>query len=177
MREIRIQKLEPRAPKASGKRCGFTLIELLVAMAILVVITLIVAKIFQQAGIAWDTGTRKVESMMSGRAVSDFLAQQLARAVPDTNGAPFNVTGSPLSFYVLGEASLGTGAFQQVQYSASQLSYGLSDSDIEITTYGDVANGLPTHGFVKVAIYNSATMTTNIFQTGFYFMNRNRNRL
>ena len=147
------------------------MIELLVAMAILVVITLIVARIFQQAGVAWDTGTRKAESMMAGRAVSDFLAQQLSRAVPDTNGAAFNVTGSPLDFYVLGDANPGTGSIQQVQYSASQLADGLNDSDIVINTYGATTSGLPVYGTVTV------TMSSNVFQTGFYFFNRNRDRL
>ena len=147
------------------------MIELLVAMTILVVITLIVARIFQQAGVAWDTGTRKVETMMAGRAVSDFIAQQLSRAVSDTNGAPFNVTGSPLDFYVLGDAGPGTGSVQRVQYSASQLADGLNDSDIVIKTYGAAASGLPAYGTVTV------TMSSNVFQTGFSFLNWNRDRL
>lgn len=174
--DVRMKRPQTTDRRLQSRR-GFTLIELLVAMAILVVITLIVARVFQQAGVAWDTGTRKAEAMMSGRAVSDFLAQQLSCAVADTNGIPFNVTGSPLEFYVLGDAGPGTRAIQRVQYAASQLAYGLSDSDIEVTTYGAVGNELPVNGFVTVAVYSPGTMTTNRFQAGFYFNNRNRNRL
>lgn len=150
------------------------MIELLVAMTILVVITLIVARIFQQAGVAWDTGTRKAESMMAGRAVSDFIAQQLSRAIPDTNGVAFSISSSqtlPVDFYILGDAGPGTGTIQHVQYSASQLADGLSDSDVRIMTYGAIGTGLPAYGTVTV------TMSSNVFQTGFYFFNRNRDRL
>jgi prepilin-type N-terminal cleavage/methylation domain-containing protein len=173
MKVSRIQESGIRRRKtrlALAGRGGFTLIELLVAMAILVVITLIVAKIFQQAGVAWDTGTRKAESMMAGRAVSDFIAQQLSRAVPDPGGAAFSVSGSSLNFYILGDAGPGTGAIQKVQYSASQLADGLSDGDIVVNTYGGTA-GLPAYGIVTV------TMSSNVFQTGFSFLNWNRNRL
>jgi len=152
---------------------GFTLIELLVSMTILVVITLMVARIFQQAGVAWNTGSQKAEKMMAGRAVSDFLAQQLSHAVSDTNGAAFNVAGLPATFYVLGDANAGTGAIQKVTYSASQLADGISDSDIVITTYpsGGSSSDLPVYGCVTV------TMASNVFQTGFYFLNQDRNRL
>jgi prepilin-type N-terminal cleavage/methylation domain-containing protein len=149
---------------------GFTLIELLVAMAILVVITLIVARIFQQAGVAWDTGTRKAETMMAGRAVTDFVARQLSRAVPDPGGAAFNVTGFPLDFYIMGEPGPGTGAIQRVQYSASQLADGLNDGDIVINTYGGSAS-LPAYGTVTVSI------ASNVFQTGFSFVNGKRDLL
>jgi len=166
-----IQESRIRKPEARRGISGFTLIELLVAMTILVIITLIVARIFQQAGVAWDTGTRKVEQLMNGRAVTDFLAQQLSHAVADTNGpVPFPVT-MPATFYVLEEANAGTGAIRQVTYAATDLVGGISDADITIAKYGDESAGLPVYGTVTVKI------STNVYQTGFYFLNRNRNRL
>ena len=161
---------EFRKLRSEKARSGFTLIELLVAMTILVVITLIVSRIFQQAGVAWDTGTRKTETMMAGRAVSDFLAQQLSRAVADTNGAPFNVAGLPATFYVLEEATVGKRAIQQVTYNQADLADGIIA--VQITTYGDTTYGLPKYGFVSVTMSNNA-----VFQTGFSFMNKDRDRL
>ena len=152
------------------QKAAFTLIELLVAMTILVIITLMVARIFQQATMAWNTGTRKVELMMNGRAVSDFLAQQLSHAVADTNGAAFSVSGLPASFYILNDASVGTGAVQKVTYQATDLADGIIG--VQINTYGDTSYGLPVYGLVSV------TMSNNVyFQTGFYFANRLRNRM
>ena len=165
-----IQESRIRKPEARKGISGFTLIELLVAMTILVIITLIVARIFQQAGVAWDTGTRKVEQLMNGRAVTDFLAQQLSHAVA-TNGATTFPTTMPATFYVLEEANAGTGAIRQVTYAATNLVGGISDSDITIAKYGDESTGLPVYGTVTVTISN------NVYQTGFYFLNRNRNRL
>ena len=165
-----IQESRIRKPEARRGISGFTLIELLVAMTILVIITLIVARIFQQAGVAWDTGTRKVEQLMNGRAVTDFLAQQLSHAVADTNGtSPFNVTGLPATFYVLEDANASTGAIRQVTYASTDLADGITD--VTIAKYGDESAGLPVYGTVTVKI------STNVYQTGFYFLNRNRNRL
>jgi Tfp pilus assembly protein PilW len=147
------------------------LIELLVAMTILVIITLMVARIFQQAGVAWDTGARKAEQMMSGRAVSDFLAQQFSHAVPDPNGGTFNVSGLPATFLALEDASPGIPAIRSVAFTnVEDLADGIID--VKIETYGDISQGLPVYGIVSV------TMSNNVeFQTGFYFSNRDRNRL
>jgi prepilin-type N-terminal cleavage/methylation domain-containing protein len=165
-----MKRLQTTEGKPQSQR-GFTLIELLVSMTILVIITLMVARIFQQAGVAWDTGSRKAEKMMAGRAVSDFLAQQLSYATPNPDGSPLDIT-MPLDFFVLGDASAGIAAIQNVKYSASQLADGLSDSDIVITTTnGAGMYGLPLSGVVTVTISN------NVFQTGFYFAHRDRNRL
>ncbi len=165
MRKLQTTNLKP------GILSGFTLIELLVSMAILVIITLMVARIFQQAGVAWETGSRKAEKMMTGRAVSDFLAQQLSHAVPSTNGVAFTVSGFPLSFLVLEDASPGINAIRQVDYTkADDLADGITD--MQVTTEGDATYGLPMYGFVTVKMTNNV-----VFQTGFYFLNRDRNRL
>jgi prepilin-type N-terminal cleavage/methylation domain-containing protein len=170
MSESRIQNPESRILGMKQGRAGFSLIELLVSMAILVVITLMVSRIFQQAGVAWDTGSRKAEKMMTGRAVSDFIARQLSHAVPDTNGAAFAVSSFPLKFFVLDEASAGLPAIRQVSYAAAaELADGITD--MQVKTYGDVTYGLPVYGTVTVTVSN------NVFQTGFYFMNRERARL
>ena len=165
MQESRIQN-----PESRQDRAGFTLIELLVSMLILVVITLMVARIFQQAGMAWDTGARKAEKMMTGRAVSDYIAQQLSHAVPNPSGAAFS-DSFPQTFYVLDDVSaVVTNAIRQVTFpSAANLADGITA--VQVKTYGDTTPGLPVYGYVTV------TLSNNIFQTGFYFVNRDRNRL
>jgi hypothetical protein len=63
-----------------------------------------------------------------------------------------------------------TNAIRQVTMpSAANLADGISS--IQVKTFGDTTPGLPVYGYVTV------TLTNNVFQTGFYFLNRNRNRL
>ena len=52
-----------------ARRRGFSLIEVLVAMAILTIIVLIVAGIFQQTSLAWSLGLRRADEQSAVRAV------------------------------------------------------------------------------------------------------------
>lgn len=70
----------------AGSRCrcvGFTLVEVLVAMMIMVIIILMLSSVFHQMTTSWDVGTRKTHINMQGRAVMDFMAQELSQAVAD----------------------------------------------------------------------------------------------
>lgn len=67
----------------SNRARAFTLIELLLAMAILVVIVMLVSQIFNQAMVAWDSGQRKADVNFVGRALVDFMAQEISKAVYD----------------------------------------------------------------------------------------------
>jgi prepilin-type N-terminal cleavage/methylation domain-containing protein len=62
---------------------GFTLIELLAAMSVLVLITLMMARVYTDTTKMWELGTRRVVSAAEGRAVMDFLVRELAMAVAD----------------------------------------------------------------------------------------------
>lgn len=64
-------------------RGGFTLLELLVSMAILSIIVLLTAQIFEQSTVAWNGGARRVEVNMTGRAIADYVAQDLSAAIED----------------------------------------------------------------------------------------------
>ena len=170
MSEIRDQKLGRQ-----GRKRGFTLIELMVATAILVIITLIVARIFQQASSSWRTGSEKVEIVMNGRAVADFIAQELSLAIPDTNGTAFSVSGLPLNFQIIGDATPTNRAIYKLGepggFAASDLADGIID--VKIDTFGNApVGGLPAYGIVTVKMTNDV-----IFQSGVYFQNRDRNRL
>lgn len=82
---------------------GYTLIELLVALAILGVIVVLCGRIFQQANVSWNTGSRKAEINMIGRGIAEFIAQDISRCVPSTPAAV--LTGNSPSFTVIDDAS------------------------------------------------------------------------
>jgi prepilin-type N-terminal cleavage/methylation domain-containing protein len=103
---------------ADRRRSGFTLLELLVAMIILMVIVLATARIFDQSTVAWDSGSRKAEVNMTGRAVADFMAQEISQAVYDEE---YNLTDFqptfPVTFVILsGSPSPTVRAVRKVQY-------------------------------------------------------------
>ncbi|MBI2440122.1 MAG: prepilin-type N-terminal cleavage/methylation domain-containing protein [Lentisphaerae bacterium] len=60
---------------------AFTLIEVLVAMAVLAVLLLMAANVFQGSSTAWLIGTQKADMNTSARAALDFMARELASAV------------------------------------------------------------------------------------------------
>jgi prepilin-type N-terminal cleavage/methylation domain-containing protein len=111
---------EGRDPSAVRRRvavgAGFTLIELLAAMTILLIIVMIVAQLFQQARVMWDTGMRRSEMNMEGRAVADFMAQELSMAVRGSNYPNFSATGASAEFHMLGDATNSTRAVRTVRY-------------------------------------------------------------
>lgn len=72
-------------------RDGFTLIELLTALAILSILTVAVADLFTHSSAAWETGTRRANSMLVGRALTDYFVRETSMALggpyaPDTSG-------------------------------------------------------------------------------------------
>ena len=68
-----------------GQVSGFTLIEILVSLAILGVIVVSIASLFDQSTVAWDSGLRRSQAMMTGRAILDFAATEAALAMDDSN--------------------------------------------------------------------------------------------
>ncbi len=70
-------------PPVGGSRRGFTMIELMAAMAILLMITLFVGRIFSDSTKMWKLGTRRVTNAMDGRAVVDFIVREMSSAIAD----------------------------------------------------------------------------------------------
>lgn len=66
----------------SGIR-GFTLIEMLASMAILLIISLFVARLFNDGTRVWKLGNRRVEQTADGRAVIEFMVRELSAAIAD----------------------------------------------------------------------------------------------
>lgn len=181
---------EFRPPALKNVRCsGFTLIELLAAMAILVVITLIVSQLFQQANVSWDTGLRKAESTMTGRALADYIAQDLASAVMDLDNYPdFTASGSTLAFWSLQESAGGQRAVNYVSYDSggkrrvvkdapggatietADLVGGGTTVSLDVQTAGATPTNLPLYATVKITV-NGALQ----YQSTAYFSQRNRN--
>lgn len=88
----------PHAVSAHGPRStahspssAFTLIEVLVAMAVLAIMVLMVANIFQSASDAVSVGTRRSDMNTAARAALDFMARELESAV----AGPVDTLASP----------------------------------------------------------------------------------
>lgn len=131
------------------KKSGFTLIELMVAMAILLIILVICAQIFQQARVAWSSGQDLVDMNMTGRAVVDCIFQELTQAV-DTNVV---ISASSITFTKIGTAASGTPALQEVTYNFDG-SYVLRNS-VKICPSASVST--PRPGIMSLAFSPTTT--------------------
>lgn len=103
-------------------RSGFSLIELMIATAILVIITLIVGEFFQKANVAWDVGTRKVETMLKGRAAVNLMAREISQAIqpPASMMSQTNLfQDSEARFWMLANPDDGERAIRFVTYQLS----------------------------------------------------------
>lgn len=152
---------------------AFTLIELLVAMAILLIIVVIVAQIFQQANLAWSTGVRSVEATIKGRSIADMIAQDLSQAISSN----FSVSASGANFLKLGEASAtnNNNAIWQVQYAWSGSTVTRDSVDmaegitkVEVTPVPLAGSPLPASMLVTVTVSN------DVFQARAFMQNRER---
>ena len=181
----------PESRTLNPRFCGFTLIELLVAMSILVVIVLIVSQIFAQATIAWNTGSRRAEMNMTGRAVADFISQDLSQAVRNSNHM-FNASGYTASFWYLGDATNTVRATNSVSYrlqnnaverKVNAGSYeAITDTNILMLTFIatplSFGTDLPDYVDVQVTVSDNAPLNASnkVFESRAEFPNRNRYR-
>ena len=74
-------KLTNKRYKTVDNRDAFTLMELMVATSILVVIVVMVAAVFRQSSLAWDSGIESSRGNMNARAVLNSVQRELALAV------------------------------------------------------------------------------------------------
>ena len=114
-KELRTKNQEP------ATRSGFTLIELLAAVAVLMIIGLILANVFHQSTIAWESGLRRVEMSAEGRAALDLMAHEISQAVGDpTLPCTFNPNMPKLiQFYTSDDSTGGGRALRRVTYEIS----------------------------------------------------------
>lgn len=168
--------------RSQRQACGFTLIEVLVAMAMLLIIVMIVAQVFQQARVAWDTGKRRVDVNMKGRALADFMAQEMAKAVRNSTYPEFGASGKTAKFWMLGDATKTDTAVQKVSYSfngttvsrnGEEMCDRIEDVDF-VEEYGefDASTELPL--FVNVTVKVSDGLSTNAFQSRACMIHRQR---
>ncbi len=71
---------------AHPQRSGFTLIELLAAVALLALITLLLARMFGASSALWRAGNKRIESNNSGRTGIEFMARELSHLIVSPGG-------------------------------------------------------------------------------------------
>jgi prepilin-type N-terminal cleavage/methylation domain-containing protein len=71
---------------------GFSLLELLVAMAITLLLVVLLAQIVGSVSFAWKSGNSNAERRQNGRALTDFIAQELRAATLPVGGSSTNQT-------------------------------------------------------------------------------------
>lgn len=103
---------------------GFTLIELLVAMAILMVIVLMLANLFQQSTRAWDIGMRQAEVGLEARAAINMIEQDLNQAVASTNA------NQQFTTYIAGSGVLSFAMFSRTNAAIERVQYVGSSSGL-----------------------------------------------
>jgi prepilin-type N-terminal cleavage/methylation domain-containing protein len=87
---------------------AFTLLEVMVAMLILAIIVIIMANVFRHSQIAFDSGVRKTQMNMEGRAILDFINRELSQAIMDPvlaqhDGSTVRIeTGQQIEFFTVG---------------------------------------------------------------------------
>lgn len=161
------------------KRSAFTIIELLVAMAILLVIVAIVAQIFQQANVAWETGMRSVEVTMKGRSVADLIAQDLSQAIVSN----YSVTATGAEFEKMGEPTAAN-QYQSrclVKYDWSgpivRRSEGPLDGSAPLVEMADGITKIevdPSGSDLPASATVTVTVSNNMFQAKAFMQNRER---
>lgn len=67
--------------KTHGNRNGFSMIEVLVASAILVVIVMMLAMLFQQTSLSWRTGVKRADAYMQIRSAIGAIQRDASAAV------------------------------------------------------------------------------------------------
>ncbi len=90
-------------PHRRARRSGFSLIEILVAVTLLLIITVIISMVFQQAGGAWSSGTAQAKAESAVRAVLGSIERDLLNAVDarDYGYANPYSAGSSIAFIAL----------------------------------------------------------------------------
>jgi len=125
-------------------RDGFTLIELLTAMAVLSVLVVAVADLFSHSAKAWDSGTRRTEGMMVGRALTDYFVRDGGNVLFEANGAPVAVAGNPYSVlkgtneWVRFVPDITSDIFEDDTTGGQQLR-----AVLETASYTDLKDGIP----------------------------------
>lgn len=103
-----------------SRRCGFTLVELLLAMAILGLLVLMLAQMFNETTRAFQVGEVKVANNSDGRGILDFIAREMQQAIGNSDwffSVEQNAEGSKVNFMMLGnKPTSGRRSMQAIKY-------------------------------------------------------------
>jgi len=160
--DLTAYSLQPNSQRAVRGQHGFSLLELLVAITVLIVIVMVTALIFQQASVAWGTGTRKAGAETNLRAVMGTIERDLAMAVDDTPfGGNINSFNSSSCSFVTLDGSVDTTVSPPYRMP-QKITYSLSGGNVTRTVFkGRYMN--PTWDFSTQA--SSATLGGGMITT------------
>ena len=176
--DFRFQCSDFRTGSRRAGAGGFTLIEVLVAMAVLAMIVVAMGTVFGQSTAAWDSGVRRVQSLMVGRALTDYFVREtgLAQCDPqDVAGLNFNIPSGG-GFGVL----KGADPPKRIEYRLTDL-FGntteLAASD-PVVAYYPAAESYPRYATVRVSVTtdDKGIAETQEFTGRAFLWNRNRYR-
>jgi prepilin-type N-terminal cleavage/methylation domain-containing protein len=147
---------------------GFSLLEILVAMAILSIIVLTLATVFNQSGIAWDRGLSKSERGMEGRSALNLMTMDLKKAVAGDYLKDAEFSGNSMTFNTMTKIENNTDRLiKYVTYSFSGNSInrtiqGYKDDYSALIPIGSGALIEDVNSFTISAMPSGGTFTTNL---------------
>jgi len=124
------------SPISLSVRKGFTLIEILVAIAVLALMWIVFAQMFQTTGNTWLTGQARVNNFIKGRAMLDLVARDLQSGIYRSDLAAFpSISSGPYSFYTERPGySTGTNSLR----SLSWVQYSFDATNVTMLKRGDM---------------------------------------
>ena len=171
--DFRFQCSDFRTGSRRAGAGGFTLIEVLVAMAVLAMIVVAMGTVFGQSTAAWDSGVRRVQSLMVGRALTDYFVRETGLTLCDPGG-PFQVGTE--DFWVLKSINRPV----KVSYDLAGLFSGTTELSASAPVVSrDVSSGnYPRYAKISLNVKtdDKGRDETQVFTGRAFLWNRNRYR-
>ena len=166
----------------SPSSSAFTLIEILVALAILSVMVIGIAQVFDESTVAWDSGMRRSEAMMTGRAITELAATEAGLAFIDP-------TPSRNSFYIregvndeveIAYPPPGGGVRRSENGSSDWLVQYTAASDVRVAGFDMQFDGAAIPRYVDILVEtvtdDKGRTDQRLFDTRAFLINRDRYR-
>jgi hypothetical protein len=165
-----------------------------VALTILGVVVLTLGRLFDESSTAWDSGQRRADTMLTGRALLEFIAGEVALATYDPGVAAGNYLERPRDndvFWVLNSTNAPWEVSYALQPAALQRDLDVSGVSRTDDLLGNLPalrvsaldidyepNADPRYADIRldVTTLDKGRPETKVFETRVYLINRDRYR-